>query len=137
MESGKVVLTMPYVEMGQGTYTSIPMLIAEELEVDLGDVALEHAPADDQRYMNPALGFQVTGGSTTIRAAWTPMRQAGAAARMLLTQAAAQQWQVDPASCRAERGVVQHLPTGRKLGYGALVEAAARLPLPAPESIVL
>jgi isoquinoline 1-oxidoreductase beta subunit len=137
MDNGKVVLTMPYVEMGQGTFTSIPMLIAEELEVDLDDVTLEHAPADDQRYQNPALGFQVTGGSTTIRAAWKPMRQAGAAARMLLVQAAAQQWQVDPASCRAARGVVQHLPTGRKLGYGALVESAARLPLPAPETIVL
>jgi isoquinoline 1-oxidoreductase beta subunit len=75
---GKVHLVMPYVEMGQGTYTSIPMLIAEELEVDLKDVVLEHAPPDDQRFINPALGFQVTGGSTTIRAAWLPMRQAGA-----------------------------------------------------------
>ncbi|TFW25987.1 xanthine dehydrogenase family protein molybdopterin-binding subunit [Duganella callida] len=134
---GKVHLTMPYVEMGQGTYTSIPMLIAEELEVDLKDVVLEHAPADDKRYINPALGFQVTGGSTTMRAAWMPMRQAGAAARMLLVQAAAQQWQVDPASCRAAHGVVTHTPSGRQLRYGALVEAAARLPLPAPDSIVL
>ncbi|MYM67907.1 molybdopterin-dependent oxidoreductase [Pseudoduganella sp. FT55W] len=137
MDDGKVVLTMPYVEMGQGTYTSIPMLIAEELEVDLGDVSLEHAPADDQRYMNPALGFQVTGGSTTIRAAWKPMRLAGATARLLLVQAAAQQWQVDPASCRAERGVVLHQASGRKLGYGALVAAAARLPVPAPDTVVL
>ena len=137
MGDGKVVLTMPYVEMGQGTYTSIPMLIAEELEVDLADVSLEHAPADDQRYMNPALGFQVTGGSTTIRAAWKPMRLAGATARLLLVQAAAQQWQVDPASCRAERGVVLHPASGRKLGYGALVAAAARLPLPAPDTVVL
>nr|WP_315251114.1 xanthine dehydrogenase family protein molybdopterin-binding subunit [uncultured Duganella sp.] len=134
---GKVQLVMPYVEMGQGTYTSIPMLIAEELEVDLKDVVLEHAPPDDKRFINPALGFQVTGGSTTIRAAWLPMRQAGAAARLLLVQAAAQQWQVDPASCRAEHGVVMHAPSGRKLRYGALVDAAARLPLPAPEAIVL
>lgn len=134
---GKVHLVMPYVEMGQGTYTSIPMLIAEELEVDLKDVVLEHAPPDDKRFINPALGFQVTGGSTTIRAAWLPMRQAGAAARMLLVQAAAQQWQVDPASCRAEHGVVIHAPSGRKLRYGALAEAAAKLPLPAPEAIVL
>lgn len=134
---GKVHLVMPYVEMGQGTYTSIPMLIAEELEVDLKDVVLEHAPPDDKRFINPALGFQVTGGSTTIRAAWLPMRQAGAAARMLLVQAAAQQWQVDPASCRAEHGVVIHTPSGRKLRYGALAEAAAKLPLPAPEAIIL
>jgi isoquinoline 1-oxidoreductase beta subunit len=134
---GKVHMTMPYVEMGQGTYTSVPMLIAEELEVDLKDVVLEHAGADDKRYINPALGFQVTGGSTTMRAAWLPMRQAGAAARMLLVQAAAQQWQVDVASCRAEHGAVIHTPTRRKLRYGALVDSAARLPLPSPEAIVL
>jgi len=134
---GKVHMTMPYVEMGQGTYTSIPMLIAEELEVDLKDVVLEHAGADDKRYINPALGFQVTGGSTTMRAAWLPMRQAGAAARMLLVQAAAQQWQVDVASCRAEHGAVIHTPTRRKLRYGALVDSAAKLPLPSPEAIVL
>jgi isoquinoline 1-oxidoreductase beta subunit len=134
---GKVHLVMPYIEMGQGTYTSIPMLIAEELEVDLQDVVLEHAPADDKAYVNPALGFQVTGGSTTIRAAWMPMRQAGAAARMLLVQAAARQWQVDPSSCRAEHGVVIHAASGRKLRYGELAQAAAGLPLPAAESIVL
>jgi isoquinoline 1-oxidoreductase beta subunit len=134
---GKVHLVMPYIEMGQGTYTSIPMLIAEELEVDLKDVVLEHAPADDKAYVNPALGFQVTGGSTTIRAAWMPMRQAGAAARMLLVQAAARQWQVDPSSCRAEHGVVIHAASGRKLRYGELAQAAAGLPLPAAESIVL
>ena len=134
---GRVTMTMPYVEMGQGTYTSVPMLIAEELEIDLHDVVLEHAGADDKRYMNPALGFQVTGGSTTMRAAWMPMRQAGAAARMLLVQAAAQRWQVDPASCLARSGTVMHPASGRKLGYGELVEAAAAMPLPAPASIVL
>jgi isoquinoline 1-oxidoreductase beta subunit len=134
---GKVHMTMPYVEMGQGTYTSIPMLIAEELEVDLKDVMLEHAGADDKRYMNPALGFQVTGGSTTMRVAYLPMRQAGAAARMMLVQAAAQQWQVDPASCRAEHGAVIHTPSGRKLRYGALADAAAKLPLPDVKTIVL
>ncbi|MEV4778969.1 xanthine dehydrogenase family protein molybdopterin-binding subunit [Burkholderia sp. LMU1-1-1.1] len=134
---GKVHMTMPYVEMGQGTYTSIPMLIAEELEVDLRDVVLEHAGADDKRYINPALGFQVTGGSTTIRAAWLPMRQAGAAARMLLVRAAAEAWRVDPASCRAQKGAVIHAASGRRLRYGALTAAAAKLPLPAPEAIVL
>lgn len=134
---GKVHMVMPYVEMGQGTYTSIPMLIAEELEVDLKDVLLEHAGADDKRYMNPALGFQVTGGSTTIRAAWMPMRQAGAAARMVLVQAAARQWQVDPSACHAEHGMVIHTPSGRKLAYGALAGSAATLPLPPAESIAL
>ncbi len=94
---GQVTVTMPYIEMGQGTYTSIPMLVAEELEVDLASVRFEHAPPSDKLYGNPLLGFQVTGGSTTIRAAYEPMRNAGATARTLLVQAAAQRWRVDAA----------------------------------------
>src|SRR5262249_20049395 len=82
---GQVVLTMPYVEMGQGTYTSIPMLIAEELEVDLKQVRLEHAPPKPELYGNPLIpGVQATGGSTSIRAAWRPLRKAGAVARTML-----------------------------------------------------
>jgi isoquinoline 1-oxidoreductase beta subunit len=82
--SGRVTLIMPQVEMGQGTYTSMPMLIAEELEVDLSQVHLEPAPADDKAYANPALGFQVTGGSTSVRGFWKPLREAGAVARTML-----------------------------------------------------
>jgi isoquinoline 1-oxidoreductase beta subunit len=134
---GTVTLTMPYVEMGQGTYTSIPMLIAEELEIDLDQVVLEHAPADAGKYGNPALGGQMTGGSTTMRAAWMPMRQAGAAARILLVRAAASQWQVDPATCRAEQGAVLHAASGRLLRYGQLAESAGRMPLPTDRDIVL
>jgi len=93
---GRVILTMPYVEMGQGTYTSIPMLIAEELEVDLQHVLLEHAPPDEKLYANPLFGVQATGGSTTIVAAWEPMRRAGATARTMLVAAAAHRWNVDP-----------------------------------------
>jgi isoquinoline 1-oxidoreductase subunit beta len=78
---GQITLTMPYVEMGQGTYTSIPMLIAEELEVDLNQVRLEHAPPNEKLYKNPLLGVQATGNSNAIRGAWQPLRQAGAAAR--------------------------------------------------------
>jgi isoquinoline 1-oxidoreductase subunit beta len=78
---GQIVLTMPYVEMGQGTYTSIPMLIAEELEVDLKQVRLEHAPPNEKLYANPLLGVQATGNSNAIRGGWQPLRQAGAAAR--------------------------------------------------------
>jgi isoquinoline 1-oxidoreductase subunit beta len=74
---GQVVLTMPYVEMGQGTYTSIPMLIAEELEVGLKQVRLEHAPPNEKLYFNPLLGVQATGNSNAIRGAWKPLRQAG------------------------------------------------------------
>ena len=79
----RIILTMPYVEMGQGTYTSIPMLIAEELEVDLKQVQLEHAPPDEKLYANPLLGVQATGNSNAIRGAWQPMREAGAVARAM------------------------------------------------------
>jgi isoquinoline 1-oxidoreductase subunit beta len=134
---GQVVMTMPYVEMGQGTYTSIPMLIAEELEVDLKQVRVEHAPPNEKLYANPLLGVQATGNSNAIRGAWQPLRQAGAAARTMLVSAAANRWNVDPASCRAEKGEVIHVASGRRLKYGALVADAAKLPLPAPESITL
>jgi isoquinoline 1-oxidoreductase beta subunit len=134
--SGQITLTMPYVEMGQGTYTSIPMLIAEELEVELGQVALEHAPPDEKRYGNPILGgVQATGGSTAIRAVWQPLRQAGATARTMLVAAAARRWNVDPASCRAEKGAVIHDASSRKLSYGPLAEAAAAMPV--PENVAL
>ena len=110
--NGQIVLTMPYVEMGQGTYTSIPMLIAEELEVDLKQVRLEHAPPNEKLYGNPLLGgMQATGNSNAIRAAWQPLRQAGAVARTMLVSAAAKRWNVDPASCRAQSGEVLHPPT--------------------------
>src|SRR3954454_17193473 len=104
---GQIVLTMPYVEMGQGTYTSIPMLIAEELEVDLKQVRLEHAPPNAKLYGNPLLGGeQATGNSNAVRASWQPLRQAGATARAMLVSAAAKRWNVDPASCRAQNGEV-------------------------------
>jgi isoquinoline 1-oxidoreductase beta subunit len=127
---GPVTLTMPYVEMGQGTYTSIPMLIAEELEIDLGQVRLEHAPPDEKLYVNPLLGVQATGNSNAIRGAWQPLRQAGATARTMLVAAAAKRWNVEPTTCRAERGAVLHPATARRLTYGELAADAARLPVP-------
>ena len=133
---GSVTLTMPYVEMGQGTYTSIPMLIAEELEVALSQVRLEHAPPDEKRYGNPLFGgVQGTGGSTAIRAVWEPLRQAGATARVMLIAAAAKRWKVEPSSCHAERGEVVHKTSERRIGYGALAGDAAQLPI--PEKVVL
>jgi isoquinoline 1-oxidoreductase beta subunit len=133
---GLVVLTMPYVEMGQGTYTSIPMLIAEELEVDLSQVRLEHAPPDEKRYGNPLLGgLQATGNSNAVRASWQPLRQAGASARTMLIAAAAQRWNVSPASCRAQRGEVLHAPTGRRATYGQLAVDAAHMSI--PDSVTL
>jgi len=105
---GRIVLIMPYVEMGQGTYTSIPMLIAEELEVDLSQVRLEHAPPNEKLYVNPLLGVQATGNSNAIRASWQPLREAGATARTMLIAAAAKRWNVDPGTCHAQSGVVHH-----------------------------
>ena len=133
--NGQVTVTMSYIEMGQGTYTSIPMLIAEELEVDLKTVRIEHAPPNDKLYMNPLLGIQATGNSNAVRGAFEPLRRAGATARVLLIQAAAQRWQTDPTACRAERGEVVHAPSGRRLKYGALVADAAKLQ--APEKVAL
>ncbi len=128
---GQIVLTMPYVEMGQGTYTAIPMLIAEELEVDLTQVRLEHAPPNNKLYGNPLLGgVQATGGSTAIRAAWQPLRQAGSVARTMLVSAAAKRWNVDPASCRAQSGKVLHPLTGKSIKYGELAADAARMAVP-------
>jgi isoquinoline 1-oxidoreductase beta subunit len=127
---GQVVLTMPYVEMGQGTYTSIPMLIAEELDVSLKQVRLEHAPPNEKLYANPLLGVQATGNSNAMRGAWKPLREAGATARMMLIAAAAKRWGVDAKSCRAQDGEVIHVPTGRGLKYGEVVAEAANMPVP-------
>jgi isoquinoline 1-oxidoreductase beta subunit len=132
---GQATLIMPQVEMGQGTYTSMAMLIAEELEVDLSDVRVEHAPPDDQLYGNPLVGVQFTGGSTSVRAFFEPLRRAGATARSVLVSAAAEMWQVDARACRAENGAVIHDATGRALDYRELVGKAATLPL--PENVAL
>ncbi len=127
---GRVTLIMHKVEMGQGTYTAMPMLLAEELEVDLGQVRLEHAPPDDALYAEPLFGVQETGGSTSVRGNWEPLRRAGATARSMLVSAAAETWEVPPSECRAASGAVIHGATGRSLTYGALVDRAALLPVP-------
>ncbi|WP_425299316.1 molybdopterin cofactor-binding domain-containing protein [Pseudaminobacter soli (ex Zhang et al. 2022)] len=128
---GSIVLTMPYVEMGQGTYTAIPMLIAEELEVALDQIRLEHAPPNAKLYGNPLLGGeQATGNSNAVRASWQPLREAGATARTMLIAAAAKRWSVDPASCRAQNAEVLHVPSGRWATYGELAADAAGVPVP-------
>jgi len=123
--AGHTILVMPQVEMGQGVYTAIAMILAEELDADLAQIALEHAPPSDELYGNPAFGIQATGNSNSIRAWWQRLREAGAAARAMLVQAAAKQWQVDPASCTASKGEVIHKDSGRKLSYGELASAAS------------
>ncbi len=129
--AGQVKLVMPQVEMGQGTYTSISMILAEELDADWRKVVFEHAPPSDALYGNPVFGVQATGNSNSIRAFWTPLRKAGAGTRAILVQAAASGWGVDPASCRTEAGEVIHDATGRRIGYGALAGRAAGLKPPA------
>ena len=127
---GNTTLVMPQVEMGQGIYTAVAMILAEELDADYARVTLEHAPPNDKLYGNPLFGIQVTGNSNSVRAFWKPLRNAGAAARAMLVQAAAQQWQVESASCTASGGEVLHAASGRKLAYGALALAAGALPAP-------
>src|SRR5256885_2666558 len=101
---GRVTLIMHKVEMGQGTYTSMPMLLAEELEVDLAQVRLEHAPADDALYAEPLFGVQETGGSTSVRGNFEPPPPARPAPRTLLAAAAAPAWKGAAAACPAGRG---------------------------------
>jgi len=124
----KVTVVCGSAEMGQGVLTSIPMLLAEELDADWKLVSVEQAPAD-AAYNNPMFGMQATGGSTTIRAHWLPVREAGAAARAMLVAAAAAQWKLDPATLRTEKSFVI-APGGKKLSYGTLVADAALQPVP-------
>jgi isoquinoline 1-oxidoreductase subunit beta len=128
---GSVQLVMPCVEMGQGAYTGQATLLAEELDVGLDQITVEHAPANRQLYANTLLGDQATGGSTTIRFCWTSLRDAGAAARYVLVAAAAERWKVDASQCTVARGVVTHAPSGRTARYGELADAAANIAPPA------
>ena len=129
--SGAVTLIMPQVEMGQGVYTSIAMILAEELCADWSKVTLEHAPPNDALYGNPTFKEQMTGNSNSIRAFWMPLRKAAAGARAILVESAAKRWKVDAATCRAANSEVSDATGSRKLGYGDLVADAARLTPPA------
>ncbi len=128
---GNVTLIIPQVEMGQGVYTSLSMILAEELDAAFDRVTVEAAPPNEALYANPILGVQATGNSNSVRAFWQKLRTAGAASRAVLVQAAAAQFGVDPASCVTEAGEVIDPASGRRLGYGALVDAAALLTPPA------
>jgi isoquinoline 1-oxidoreductase subunit beta len=123
--AGTTTLVMPQVEMGQGVYTSLSMILAEELDADFARVTLEHAPPSDKLYGNPMFGIQATGNSNSVRAWWKPLRTAGASTRAMLVQAAARQWQVDPASCATADGEVTHKASGRRVSYGKLALAAS------------
>ncbi len=123
---GTVTLWVARSEMGQGARTTVPMMVAEQLEADWEKIRIMPAVAHPSKY-----GSMSTGGSTTVRRGWEPLCKAGAAAREMLISAAAQIWAVDRAGCKAENGMVIHVPSGRKLGYGELAATAANLPVPA------
>ena len=116
-------------EMGQSILTGLAMIAADELDCDWKKVRTEFAPAD-KVYFNPRFGGQATGGSSGTPTSWDPLRKASAAARAMLLQAASQKWSVDPSECRAENSTILHVPTKRRLTYGTLAEAAAKLPVP-------
>lgn len=117
-------------EMGQGVYTSLPMLVAEELEVEWSKIRIEPAPVHPD-YNHAEWGnMQGTGGSSSVRSEWNRLRKAGAAARIMLIQAASDTWNVGPESCRAEKSFVVHQPTKRRLSYGALAEKASMMKVP-------
>lgn len=123
--SGKVTIFSHRAEMGQGVYQAIPQIVAEELEVNLEEVNIVFAQGNNKKY-----GNQITGGSSTVRGSYKNLLKLGATAREMLLEAAALKWAVPKTACYAEGGQVIHRPTGKKLHYGELVEAAAKLPAP-------
>ncbi len=128
--NGKITLIMPQVEMGQGIYTSIAMILAEELDADFDQVTLEAAPPNDKLYGNPIFGLQVTGNSNSVRSFWLPLRRAAAGTRYILVQAASRQWKVDPTGVRTEKSEVIHDASGRRASYAALIDHARGLTPP-------
>ena len=133
-DDGIVTVRIDRAEMGQGALTGIAMLVAEELEVDLAQVRTEFAPVD-RAYANPMFGEQSTGGSTSIRSSYEPLRRAGASAREMLVAAAAAAWNVPLVECSADSGAVRHLPSNKVLGYGALAAKASKLAPPASAAL--
>src|SRR5205085_1301354 len=114
-------------EMGQGSFTALPMLVAEELECDWSKVRAEFACPHENLARNRAWGDMSTGGSRSIRSSHEFLRKAGATAREMLIVAAAQRWNVPPSACRAANSIVTHVPSGRTLRYGEIAEAAAKI----------
>ncbi|HEU0265513.1 MAG TPA: molybdopterin cofactor-binding domain-containing protein, partial [Geobacterales bacterium] len=129
-KDGTVTIIVNKSEMGQGVTTSLPMIIADEMEAEWNSIRFEMAPARDA-YRDPIWGAQATGGSSSIRHMYAPLRKAGAAARSMLITAAASEWQVPASDCEAKLGKVIHRPSNRGLTFGELVDTASRLPVPA------
>lgn len=130
-----VTVLSKHIEFGQGTYTGLATVLAEELDADWSQVRVEAAPADASRYANLFFGIQGTGGSTAMANSWEQMRKAGATARALLVAAAAAAWEVPVEAITVEKGVVRHDPSGRSARFGELVERAATLEPPAEPTL--
>ena len=129
---GTVTVISKHLEMGQGVYTGLATIVAEELDAAWSQVRIEGAPADVRRYAHTArTGFQMTGGSSSIANSWEQLRHAGAAARAMLVAAAAQRWNVAESEITVNDGVVAHAPSQQRAGFGELTAAAAELPVPA------
>lgn len=128
-EDGRVTITVAKSEMGQGVWTSMPMLVAEELDADWSQVQPEQAEVAPV-YHHTVYGVMVTGGSSSVSSSWEQLRTVGATARQMLLAAAARSWEVPVAECGTEPGVVIHLPSKRRLGYGELSAEAAKQPIP-------
>src|SRR5262249_2347705 len=125
-----VKIMLSQLEMGQGVMTSMPMLLAEELDVDFTKIKTEWVPADP-KYGNPNFGgAQLTAGSNSVRGMWKILRESGATARAMLVTAAAQTWKVNETTVSTEKGEVVHKASGRRMKYGDLVDKAAALPVP-------
>lgn len=124
-----VTVIVNHSEMGQGVYTGLPMLIAEELDADWSKIRIEAAPVDPV-YDHTVFGMQATGGSTSTWTEWERLRRVGATARAMLIAAAAETWNVDFTSCRTEKGKVIHTASRRRPSYGQLVKKASTMPPP-------
>src|SRR5277367_4147406 len=132
----RVTVIAKHVEMGQGAYTGIATIVAEELDADWAQIQVESAPADAKRYANLVFGtLQGTGGSSAMANSWAQLRDAGAKGRAMLIAAAAKEWQVPAAEITTQKCVVYHAASKRQATYGSLVKTAANLP--APESVIL
>ncbi len=136
-EDDLVTVIVHHLEMGQGSYTGIPMLVAEELDADWGQMRVTSAPADVERYVNPIFGIQGTGGSTGLASSWEPLRRAGATARAMLVEAAAREWDIPAEEITVVDGRIAHEASGNESGLGAMAQAAVDRGVEAPADVRL
>jgi isoquinoline 1-oxidoreductase beta subunit len=133
IDTDSIIFVLDKTEIGQGINTALAMIVAEELDVDLEQLTIENAMADRIYTKYTDLGAQMTGGSSSVRNSWEPLKKIAATARQMLIQAAAKEWNVDPSECRTASGIIYHDKTGKNGAYGTFAGVAAKLPVPAPK----